>query len=54
VSGDQHPGRLRGIGAEELRRRDLERRAALNRIAKEAFECGLYDRIEIPEGGEDE
>jgi excisionase family DNA binding protein len=36
------------------KRRDLERKAALNRIAKEAFESGLYDRTGIPEGGEDE
>ena len=36
------------------KRRDVERKAALNRIAKEAFESGLYDRTGIPEGGEDE
>ena len=36
------------------KRRDAERKAALNRIAKEAFESGLYDRTSIPEGGEDE
>ena len=36
------------------KRRDLERKAAINRIAKEAFESGLYDRTGIPEGGEDE
>ena len=36
------------------RRRDAERKAALNRIAKEAFESGLYERTGIPEGGEDE
>jgi len=36
------------------KRRDMERKAALNRIAKEAFESGLYDRTGIPEGGEDE
>ncbi len=36
------------------KRRDAERRAALDRIAKEAFESGLYDRTGIPEGGEDE
>ena len=28
--------------------------SALDRIAKEAFESGLYDRTGIPEGGEDE
>jgi excisionase family DNA binding protein len=36
------------------RRRDVERKAALDRIAREAFESGLYDRTGIPEGGEDE
>ena len=36
------------------RRRDMERKAALDRIAREAFESGLYDRTGIPEGGEDE
>ena len=36
------------------KRRDAERKAALDRIAKEAFESGLYDRTGVPEGGEDE
>ena len=36
------------------KRRDVERKAALDRIAKEAFESGLYDRTGIPEGGLDE
>ncbi len=36
------------------KRRDRERKAALDRIAKEAFESGLYDRTGIPEDGEDE
>lgn len=36
------------------KRRDVERKAALDRIAREAFESGLYDRTGIPEGGEDE
>ncbi|MCC6394691.1 MAG: helix-turn-helix domain-containing protein [Bryobacterales bacterium] len=36
------------------KRRDAERKAALDRIAREAFESGLYDRTGIPEGGEDE
>ncbi len=36
------------------KRRDVERKAALDRIAKEAFESGLYDRTGIPEDGEDE
>jgi len=36
------------------KRRDNERKAALDRIAREAFESGLYDRTGIPEGGDDE
>ncbi len=36
------------------KRRDSARKAALNRLAKEAYEAGLYDRTGIPEGGEDE
>jgi excisionase family DNA binding protein len=36
------------------KRRDAERKAALNRMAREAFEAGLYDRTGIPEGGEEE
>ncbi len=36
------------------KRRDAERKAAIDRIAKEAFESGLYDRTGMPEGGEDE
>jgi excisionase family DNA binding protein len=36
------------------KRRDSDRKAALDRIAKEAFDSGLYDRTGIPEGGQDE
>ena len=36
------------------KRRDVERKLALDRIAKEAYEAGLYDRTGIPDGGEDE
>ena len=36
------------------KRRDAERKLALDRIAKEAYEAGLYDRTGIPDGGEDE
>jgi excisionase family DNA binding protein len=34
--------------------RDVERKAALDQIAREAFESGLYDRTGIPDGSEDE
>lgn len=51
-------GSHRRIYLKDLReyqqRRDVERKAALDQIAKEAFELGLYDRTGIPEGGEDE
>jgi excisionase family DNA binding protein len=36
------------------KRRDAERKSALDRIAKEAYQAGLYDRTGIPDGGEDE
>jgi excisionase family DNA binding protein len=36
------------------KRRDAERKQALDSIAKEAYEAGLYDRTGIPDGGEDE
>lgn len=36
------------------KRRDEERKEALDRIAKEAFASGLYDRTGLPEDGEDE
>lgn len=35
------------------KRRELARKAALDSIAKEALESGLYDWTGIPEGGED-
>ena len=36
------------------KRRDSARKAALDQIAKDAFESGLYDRTGMPEGGQDE
>src|ERR1017187_3158313 len=36
------------------KRRDAERKLALDRIAKEAYQAGLYDHTGIPDGGEDE
>jgi len=36
------------------KRRAEGRRAALNTMARDAFEAGLYDKASIPEGGSDE
>ncbi len=36
------------------KKRDAERKAILNQLAKEAFSQGLYDSASMPEGGEDE
>jgi len=33
---------------------DDETQAALDRLSRHAFELGLYDRNEMPEGGNDE
>jgi hypothetical protein len=33
---------------------DEDRLAALDRLSRQAFEAGLYDRNEMPEGGNDE
>jgi hypothetical protein len=33
------------------KRRDAERKRALDNLAKEAYEAGLYDRTGIPGGG---
>jgi len=40
--------------ADYRRRRNAERKAALDSIAKEAHEAGLYGRAGIPDGGDDE
>ena len=39
---------------EFARRRDEERQAALDRLSRQAFESGMYDRNEMPQGGSDE
>jgi hypothetical protein len=36
------------------RKRDREREAALDRLSRQAYDLGLYDRNEMPEGGTDE
>jgi hypothetical protein len=33
---------------------EMKMQAALDRLSKHAFELGLYDRNEMPEGGNDE
>jgi hypothetical protein len=33
---------------------ESERQAALDRMSRSAFELGLYDRNEMPDGGRDE
>ncbi len=35
-------------------KREQERRAALNRLSRHAFESGLYGKNVFPEGGKDE
>ncbi len=35
-------------------RSDEEMQAALDRLSQHAFECGLYDRNEMPRQGTDE
>jgi hypothetical protein len=36
------------------KKRDEERLAALDRLAHDAFEAGMYERNVFPEGGSDE
>jgi excisionase family DNA binding protein len=36
------------------KQRDQERQEALDRLTRDAFEAGLYERTGIPEGGSDE
>jgi len=35
-------------------RREQERQAALNRLSRQAFDAGLYEKNKFPEGGQDE
>ncbi len=35
-------------------KREQERQAALNRLSRDAFEAGLYEKNRFPEGGRDE
>jgi len=51
--GNQRRVYLRDV-LEFARKREEERQAALDRLSKQAFEAGLYDRNVMPEGGSDE
>jgi excisionase family DNA binding protein len=51
--GNQRRVYLRDV-LEFARRRDEEREAALDRLSRQAFEAGLYDRNVMPEDGSDE
>lgn len=51
--GNQRRVYLRDV-LEFARKRDEERQAALDRLSRQAFEAGLYDRNVMPEGGSDE
>jgi hypothetical protein len=39
---------------ELAKKRDAERLASMDRLSRDAFEAGLYDRNVPPEGGSDE
>ena len=45
---------LRALHIEFQKRRDAERLAALDRLAREAFDAGLYERNVFPQDGRDE
>ncbi len=51
--GNQRRVCLRDV-LEFSRKRDEERQMALDRLSRQAFEAGLYDRNEMPDGGTDE
>ena len=51
--GNQRRVYLREV-LEFARKRDEERQAALDRLSRQAYEAGLYDRNVMPEGGSDE
>jgi excisionase family DNA binding protein len=51
--GNQRRVYLRDV-LEFAAKRDEEREAALDRLSRQAFVAGLYDRNEMPEGGSDE
>ena len=51
--GNQRRVYLRDV-LEYGRKRDHERLASLNRLARDAYNAGLYERNAMPEGGSDE
>jgi len=51
--GNQRRVYLRDV-LEFSRKRDEARQIALDRLSRQAFEAGLYDRNEMPDGGTDE
>ena len=51
--GNQRRVYLRDV-LEYAKKRDEQRRVALDRLARDAYEAGLYERNVIPEGGSDE
>ena len=51
--GNQRRVYLRDV-LEYAKKRDEQRRVALDRLARDAYAAGLYERNVIPEGGSDE
>ncbi|HEY6250596.1 MAG TPA: excisionase family DNA-binding protein [Candidatus Angelobacter sp.] len=51
--GNQRRVYLRDV-LQFVRKREHERQAALNRLSRQAFESGLYEKNRFPEGGQDE
>jgi len=51
--GNQRRVYLRDV-LEFAKKRDAERLASLDRLSRDAFETGLYERNVLPEGGSDE
>ena len=51
--GNQRRVYLRDVLA-FIHKRDADREAALDRLSRQAFDAGLYDRNEMPPGGRDE
>jgi hypothetical protein len=50
---NQYDDRLRDV-LESAHNRERERQVALDRLSRNAFESGLYQKNKFPEGGQDE